>query len=53
MNLRQVISTDMTASAVAHLAALALVVLFSEVHPFGAVTHVVREPAAVGQRRLQ
>jgi outer membrane biosynthesis protein TonB len=44
MNLRQVISTDMTASAVAHLAALALVVLFSEVHPFGAVT---AEPIAI------
>jgi hypothetical protein len=43
-NLRQVISTDMTASAVAHLAALALVVLFSEVHPFGAVT---AEPIAI------
>jgi len=38
MNLRQVIPRDMTASAVVHLLLLALLVLFSEVHPFGAVT---------------
>ncbi|MFL6791359.1 MAG: hypothetical protein ACJ8EE_09345 [Bradyrhizobium sp.] len=44
MNLRQVISTDVAASAIAHLAALALVVLFSEVHPFGSVT---AEPIAI------
>jgi hypothetical protein len=44
MNLRQVIPSDMTASALAHLSVLALVVLFSEVHPFGSVT---AEPIAV------
>src|SRR6266496_246615 len=44
MNLRQIIPTDMTASALAHLSLLALVFLFSEVHPFGAVT---AEPIAV------
>jgi hypothetical protein len=44
MKLRQVIASDMTASAVAHLSVLALVVLFSEVHPFGSVT---AEPIAV------
>src|SRR6266404_4531421 len=41
---RQVIPTDMTASAIAHLSLLALVFLFSEVHPFGSVT---AEPIAV------
>src|SRR2546423_13141485 len=44
MNLRRIIPTDMTASAMAHLSILALVILFSEVHPFGAVT---AEPIAV------
>src|SRR2546423_8731044 len=44
MNLRRIIPTDMTASALAHLSLLALVFLFSEVHPFGAVT---AEPIAV------
>ena len=44
MNLRQIIPTDMTASAIAHLSLLALVLLFSEVHPFGSVT---AEPIAV------
>jgi hypothetical protein len=44
MNLRQIIPTDMTASAIAHLSLLALVFLFSEVHPFGSVT---AEPIAV------
>ena len=44
MYLRQVIPADMTASVVAHLSVLALVVLFSKVHPFGAVT---AEPIAV------
>ena len=44
MNLRRIIPTDMTASAMAHLSLLALVLLFSEVHPFGAVT---AEPIAV------
>lgn len=38
MNLRRIIPSDMTASAVAHLSLLALLFLFSEVHPFGAVT---------------
>src|SRR5258707_1400370 len=44
MNWRQIIPTDMTASALAHLSLLALVFLFSDVHPFGAVT---AEPIAV------
>ncbi len=44
MKLRWIIPTDMTASALAHLSLLALVFLFSEVHPFGAVT---AEPIAV------
>ena len=44
MNLRRAIPSDMTASAVAHLSLLALVLLFSEVHPFGSVT---AEPIAV------
>ena len=44
MKLRRIIPTDMTASALAHLSLLALVFLFSEVHPFGAVT---AEPIAV------
>lgn len=38
MKLRQLIASDMTASAVAHVSVLALVLMFSEVHPFGAVT---------------
>ena len=44
MKARQIIATDMTASALAHLLLLALVFLFSEVHPFGVVT---AEPIAV------
>jgi len=44
MKARQIIPTDVTASALAHLLLLALVFLFSEVHPFGAVT---AEPIAV------
>ena len=44
MNWRQIIPSDMTASALAHLSLLALIFLFSEVHPFGAVT---AEPIAV------
>jgi hypothetical protein len=44
MNLRQVIPADMTASVVAHLSVLALVVLFSEVHLLGGTT---AEPIAV------
>ena len=38
MELRRIIPSDITASAVAHLSLLTLLVLFSEVHPFGAVT---------------
>jgi hypothetical protein len=38
MNLRRIIPTDVTASALAHLSLLALVLLFSKVHPFGEVT---------------
>ena len=38
MDLRRIIPTDITASAIAHLSLLTLVLLFSEVHPFGAVT---------------
>ncbi len=38
MELRQIIPTDITASAIAHVSLLTLLVLFSEVHPFGAVT---------------
>ena len=44
MNLRQAIPTDVTASAIAHLSLLALMFVFSEVHPFGSVT---AEPIAV------
>jgi hypothetical protein len=44
MELRQFICTDITASAIAHLSVLALVFLFTEVHPFGVVT---AEPIAV------
>jgi outer membrane biosynthesis protein TonB len=38
MELRRIIPTDITASAIAHVSLLTLLVLFSEVHPFGAVT---------------
>jgi hypothetical protein len=38
MELRRIIPTDITASAIAHLSLLTLFVLFSEVHPFGTVT---------------
>src|SRR3982751_987691 len=44
MNWRQIIPTDMTASALAHLSLLALLFVFSDVHPFGSVT---AEPIAV------
>ena len=37
MDLR-IIPTDITASAIAHVSLLTLVLLFSDVHPFGAVT---------------
>jgi len=38
MELRRFIPTDITASAIVHVSLLTLVLLFSEVHPFGAVT---------------
>jgi outer membrane biosynthesis protein TonB len=38
MELRRIIPTDITASAIVHVSLLTLVLLFSEVHPFGAVT---------------
>lgn len=38
MDPRRIIPTDITASAVAHLSLLTLVILFSNVRPFGAVT---------------
>ena len=38
MELRRIIPSDITASAVAHVSLLTLLVLFSDVHPFGAVT---------------
>lgn len=44
MEVRQIIRQGVTLSAIAHVLLLALIVLFSEVHPFGAVT---AEPIAV------
>jgi outer membrane biosynthesis protein TonB len=38
MELRRIIPSDITASAIAHVSLLTLLVLFSDVHPFGAVT---------------
>jgi len=38
MELRRIIPSEITASAIAHVSLLTLIVLFSEVHPFGAVT---------------
>jgi hypothetical protein len=38
MDLRRIIPSEITASAVAHVSLLTLLALFSEVHPFGAVT---------------
>jgi outer membrane biosynthesis protein TonB len=38
MELRRIIPSDITASAIAHVSLLTLLVLFSEVHPFSAVT---------------
>ena len=38
MELRRIIPSDITASAIVHVSLLTLVLLFSEVHPFGAVT---------------
>jgi outer membrane biosynthesis protein TonB len=49
MNVRQYIRPDIAVSAIAHLSVLALVFVFSEVHPFGAVT---AEPIAVDIVRL-
>ena len=38
MELRRIIPTEITASAIVHVSLLTLLVLFSEVHPFGTVT---------------
>jgi outer membrane biosynthesis protein TonB len=38
MDLQRIIPSDITASAIVHVSLLTLVLLFSEVHPFGAVT---------------
>jgi hypothetical protein len=38
MEVRQFIHPDITVSALAHISIVALVILFSEVHPFGSVT---------------
>ena len=38
MELRRIIPTEITASAIVHVSLLTLMLLFSEVHPFGAVT---------------
>jgi outer membrane biosynthesis protein TonB len=38
MNLRRIIPTDITVSAIVHLSLLTLLLLFSEVHQFGSVT---------------
>jgi hypothetical protein len=38
MDLRRIIPSEITASAIAHLALLTLLVLFSDVQPFGSVT---------------
>ncbi|SDN08350.1 hypothetical protein [Afipia sp. GAS231] len=38
MDLRRIIPTDITVSAIAHLSLVALLLLFSEVHEFGTVT---------------
>jgi outer membrane biosynthesis protein TonB len=38
MELRRIIPTDITASAIVHVSLLTLMLLFSDVHPFGAVT---------------
>src|SRR5437879_2931786 len=45
MRAREIIRSGITASAVAHLSALGLLLLFTEVHPFGAVT--AAEPLTV------
>jgi len=38
MDLRRIIPSDITASAIVHVSLLTLLLLFSEVHPFGAAT---------------
>jgi outer membrane biosynthesis protein TonB len=38
MELRRIIPTEITASAIAHVSLLTLLLLFSDVHPFGTVT---------------
>ena len=38
MDLRRIIPTDITVSAIVHLSLVALLLLFSEVHEFGTVT---------------
>ena len=38
MDLRRIIPSDITASAIAHVSLLTLLLLFSEVHPFSSVT---------------
>ncbi|KRQ92401.1 hypothetical protein [Bradyrhizobium valentinum] len=38
MELRRIIPSEITASAIAHVSLLTLVLLFSDVHPFGTVT---------------
>src|SRR3954447_16936477 len=45
MRAREIIRSGITTSAVAHLSALVLFLLFTEVHPFGAVT--AAEPLTV------
>jgi hypothetical protein len=45
MRLQEIIRSGVTASAIAHASALALVLLFTEVHPFGGVT--AAEPITV------
>jgi hypothetical protein len=45
MRAREIIRSGITTSAVAHLSALVLLLLFTEVHPFGAVT--AAEPLTV------
>ena len=45
MRAREIIRSGITASALAHLSALVLLLLFTEVHPFGAVT--AAEPLTV------
>ncbi|MFL6827421.1 MAG: hypothetical protein ACJ8E2_13260, partial [Bradyrhizobium sp.] len=45
MRAREIIRSGITASALAHLSALVLLLLFTEGHPFGAVT--AAEPLTV------